>query len=131
MCRLISHRPSSPIGRFTKKIVRHGSQWTISPPTKGPSSGPISAGITTKFIAESISDRGNVRTRASRPTGVIIAPPMPWTTRAATSMGMLIASPQKSEPRVKRLTAQVNTRLVPKRSAIQPLTGMKTARQMV
>ena len=119
------------MGRLTKKIVRHGSQWTISPPTNGPSSGPMSAGMTTKFIAASISDFGNVRTSARRPTGVIIAPPMPCTTRAATSIGMLTASPQNSDPSVNRNTARVNTQRVPNRSAIQPLMGMKTARHSV
>ena len=119
------------MGRLTKKIVRHGSQWTIMPPVNGPSSGPMSAGMTTKFMAASISDLGNVRTRASRPTGVIMAPPMPCTTRAATSIGIFSASPQNSEPRVNRNTAQVKTRLVPNRSAIQPLMGMKTARHSV
>ena len=119
------------MGRLTKKMARHGSRWTITPPVTGPSSGPISAGMTTKFMAASISDRGNVRTRASRPTGVIMAPPMPWTTRAATSIGLFRASPQSSDPSVNSETAQVKTRLVPNRSAIQPLIGMNTARQRV
>jgi hypothetical protein len=82
-------------------------------------------------MAASISDRGKVRTRASRPTGVIIAPPMPCTTRAATSMWLFTASPQSNEPSVNSETAQVNTRRVPNRSAIQPLMGMNTARQSV
>ena len=131
MWRLISHNPSAPIGRLTKKIVRHGSQWTMTPPMNGPSSGPMRAGMTTKFMAASISDFGKVRTSASRPTGVIMAPPMPWTTRAATSIGLLWASPHSSDPSVKRHTAHVKTRFVPNRSAIQPLMGMKTARQSV
>jgi len=72
-----------------------------------------------------------VRTSARRPTGVIMAPPMPWMTRAATSIGLLSARPQASDPRVKSQTAHVNTRLVPNRSAIHPLMGMNTARQSV
>ncbi len=82
-------------------------------------------------MAAIISERGKVRTSASRPTGVIIAPPMPCTTRAATSVGLFTASPLSSEPKVNSETAQVNTRLVPNRSAIQPLMGMNTARQSV
>ena len=41
---------------------------------------------------------------------------------------MLLDIPQSNEPRVNRPMAEANTRRVPKRSAIQPLTGMKTAR---
>jgi hypothetical protein len=131
MCSLISQSPSIPIGRLRKKIVRQGSQWTMTPPMNGPSNGPISAGITTKFMAASISDFGKVRTSASRPTGVIIAPPMPWMTREATNMCVLTDNPHASDPIVKSATAHVNTRLVPNRSAIQPLMGMKTARHNV
>ena len=70
-------------------MSRHDSQCTIRPPTVGPSSGPISAGMMTKFIATSSSDLGNVRMMASRPTGVIIAAPTPCSMRAATSIGTL------------------------------------------
>ena len=51
--------------------------------------------------------------------------------RQATSISMLVDSPHRIEPTVKRPMAQAKTRRVPKRSAIQPLTGMKTARLSV
>lgn len=51
--------------------------------------------------------------------------------REATSRGTLGASPQPSEPKRKSQMASLNTRQVPKRSATQPLTGMKTARLSV
>ena len=44
---------------------------------------------------------------------------------------MLLEMPQRNEPSVKRPIAEENTRRVPKRSAIQPLMGMKTARLSV
>ncbi len=66
-----------------------------------------------------------------RPTGIIMAPPMPWTTRQATSISMLVESPHRMEPRVKSPIAEAKTRRVPKRSAIQPLIGMNTARLSV
>ncbi len=91
------HSATTPIGTLTKKISRHENQCTISPPTVGPSSGPISAGMMTKFIATSSSDLGNVRMMASRPTGVIIAAPKPCRMRAATSIGTLTASPQSTD----------------------------------
>ena len=57
----------------------------MTPPATGPSIGPIKAGIDTKLIAPTNCDLGNVRTSVSRPTGTIIAPPMPCSTRQATS----------------------------------------------
>jgi hypothetical protein len=113
---------------LTKKISRHDSQCTIRPPTVGPSSGPISAGMITKFIAPSSSDFGKVRMMHRRPTGIIIAAPSPCRMRAATSMGTFTARPHSTDAIVKSSTAPPNTRRVPKRSAIQPLTGMPTAR---
>jgi len=53
---------------------------------------------------------------------------MPCTMRAATSTGSEFASPQAIEPRVKTIIAALNTRRAPKRSAVQPLIGIKTAR---
>jgi hypothetical protein len=88
-------------------------------------------GIATKLIARKSSDLGNVRTRVSRPTGIIIAPPQPWRTRQATSTWMSVESPQRSDPSVKSPIAPENTRRVPKRSATQPLSGMKMARLKV
>ena len=97
-------------------------------PTVGPSSGPISAGITTKFIAASSSDLGNVRMMVRRPTGIIIAAPAPCSRRAATSIGGFSDTPHRMDASVNTDTALKNTWRVPKRSAIQPLIGMQTAR---
>ncbi len=94
-------------------------------------SGPMSAGMTTNCIAVISSERGKVRTSARRPTGVIIAPPIPCKMRDATSIGTFTESPHASDPSVNSATATANTRRVPKRSAIQPLIGMKTARLSV
>ncbi len=117
MCRWIRYKASKPTGTLTKKISRHDNQCTISPPTVGPSSGPIKAGMMTKFIALSSSDLGKVRMMARRPTGIIMA----------ASMGAFTAKPHNTEATVKVPTATMNTRRVPKRSAIQPLMGMHTA----
>ena len=78
-------------------------------------------------MALTSSRRGKLRSRISRPTGVIMAPPNPWTARVATSTGKLRAAPQATEPRVKTARAATKTRRAPKRSANQPLTGMKMA----
>ena len=49
----------------------------MSPPTRGPSMGPMRDGIATKLMARTSSDLANVRTIVRRPTGTIIAPPPP------------------------------------------------------
>ena len=94
----------------------------------GPSIGPIRVGIATKLIARISSDLANVRTMVSRPTGTIIAPPQPCRMRHATSAWMLLEMPQRNDPNVNRPIADENTRRVPKRSAIQPLIGINTAK---
>ncbi len=66
-----------------------------------------------------------------RPTGIIMAPPTPCRTRQATSISRLVDRPHNTEPRVKKPIAEAKTRRVPNRSAIQPLTGMNTARLSV
>lgn len=55
-------------------------------------------------------------------------PPTPWRKRKPISDWMFQARPQSSEPVVKTVSANMNVRLVPKRSPAQPLIGMKIAR---
>lgn len=99
----------------------------MKPPSGGPASGPTSAGIVSKAIAETSSLRGALRTRTSRATGVIMAPPMPCRKRATTKAKRLSATAQKTEPAMKTRIAARKMRFAPNRSAIQPLRGMKIA----
>jgi len=62
-----------------------------------------------------------------RPTGTIIAPPAPWTMRSATSSVSVVLSAHPSDARVKIVMADRNTFRGPKRTVIQPLSGMSTA----
>ncbi len=64
-----------------------------------------------------------------RPTGVIIAPPMPCSTRAATNEPSPVESAQAIEPAAKTTMAARNMFLAPKRSAIQPEAGINTAKR--
>ena len=128
MWRWISHCAARPTGTLTKKISRHDSQCTITPPTVGPSIGPINAGMMMKFIATSNSDFAKVRITVRRPTGIIIAAPTPCKMRAATSIGTFTDTPHSTDENVNSATAAANTRRVPNRSAIHPLTGMHTAK---
>jgi hypothetical protein len=94
----------------------------------GPSIGPMRPGIATKLMARMSSERAKVRTIVIRPTGSIIAPPMPCRIRQATSKWISREMPHRNDPMVKTPIAEAKTRRVPKRSAIQPLMGMNTAR---
>ena len=100
----------------------------MNPPTGGPMTGPINAGTLTNDIARTKSDFGTVRSRTSRPTGTISAPPMPCRIRAATRAGSELAMPQAIDPKVNTTIAALKTRRAPNRSAVQPLIGMNTAR---
>ena len=68
-----------------------------------------------------------VRTSTIRPTGVIIAPPTPWTMRAMTKSVSEPDSAHPIEPSTKTAMAARNTVRAPNRSAVQPLAGMKIA----
>jgi hypothetical protein len=78
--------------------------------------------------AETNSPLGTDRSTTRRPTGTIIAPPIPWMIRNSTKSGRLTANPQAIEPAMKMTRAARNTFFAPYRSAAQPLTGMNTAR---
>jgi hypothetical protein len=92
----------------------------------GPTTGANSAGQISADIVPISSLRGVWRMTTSRPTGVIIAPPIPWTTRKATKAGTERALPHRAEAIVKMVIAVMNTRRAPKRSAIQLLAGIST-----
>ena len=68
-----------------------------------------------------------LRTMIKRPTGVIMAPPAPWTMRASTNSWSECEAAQPIEPSTKTPIAARNTLRVPNRSAVQPLAGMQIA----
>ena len=78
-------------------------------------------------MADTSSFRGVERTNSSLPTGVIIDEPMPCRNRDITKVSSEKEKEQASEPSMKTPMAARNTVLAPKRSAIQPLMGMKIA----
>ena len=67
------------------KIQCQDAYVVMKPPSGGPEIGPISAGMVTSAIALTSTRLSMVRNRMRRPTGVIIAPPVPWTIRAMTN----------------------------------------------
>ncbi len=61
------------------------------------------------------------------PSGISIPPPRPCSTRKPISMLMLEATEHSAEPAVNSASAVMYRRLVPNRSAAQPVTGMTVA----
>jgi len=79
-------------------------------------------------MARTSSWRSTDRVRTSLPTGTIIAPPTPCSSRAQTNSGSDCPKPQRIEPIMKTAMAERKISRAPQRSASQPLIGMKTAR---
>ena len=118
---------NSPIGTFRKKISRHDALSTKAPPMIGPSAGASSIGTPTSAITRPIRSCPAARARIVIPVGMTIPPPRPWSTRNAISEPALQASPHSVEPSTNSATAPMNTRRVPKRSTIQPVSGITAA----
>jgi hypothetical protein len=89
----------------------------MKPPRGGPSTGPIRAGTVSQAMADTMSLLATVRSSTSRPTGTIMAPPMPWNSRAATRKPRLRDWPHRMLPRVNTMMASRKIRRAPKRSA--------------
>src|ERR1043165_2357803 len=99
----------------------------MKPPNGGPITGPTSAGTVTHAMAWTSALLSLERSSARRPTGVIIAPPMPCRMRAITKWVTDCDSAQPIEPTMNTAIARLNTMRAPNRSAVQPLAGMNTA----
>jgi len=99
----------------------------MKPPTGGPITGPISAGTVSQASEPTSSRFSTDRRITSRPTGTIMAPPIPWMMRAPTSVAIELEKPQRIEPMVKIAIAARKTLRAPCLSASQPEAGRKTA----
>ena len=116
------------MGILTKKIQRQSAYVTMSPPSGGPSIGPISAGMAMKESACTSSAFGAVRITTMRPTGTIMAPPRPCAARQNTNWPSELENAQPMEAIMNTASARRKVVHEPTRSATQPLTGMNTAR---
>ncbi len=77
---------ATPIGRFTKKIQCQLIDCVSTPPASRPTDPPAEATNANTPIAFACSRASrNIVTIIPRITAEVIAPPMPWTKRAATS----------------------------------------------
>ncbi len=100
----------------------------MKPPSGGPTTGPTIAGIDKVASAWTSSLRGTLLRSTSRPTGTIMAPPIPWRKRAMTKPSSEVEAAQASDPAMKTPSAALKTVREPNLSAIQPEIGMKIAR---
>ena len=91
--------PTSPTGMLIQKIQRQEMKVVMKPPSGGPITGPISAGTVSQASAEISSDFGTVRKMTRRPTGTIMAPPMPWMMRNRMKSGRPGRSRMRPSPR--------------------------------
>jgi hypothetical protein len=99
----------------------------IRPPASGATTGAISAGQTSTDITLRMSALAVRANTTRRPTGTIIAPPIPCMTRRTTSSAKLEESAHASEDSVKMAIAARNTGRAPHRCANQPPSGISTA----
>src|SRR6267143_1225789 len=80
----------------------------MKPPTGGPTTGATSPGHVMYVIEWIRLCFSVVRNTTRRPTGTIIAPPIPWMTRAAVNCHNPLLSPQRIEDNVKTTIAETN-----------------------
>ena len=115
-----------PIGTLTKKIQCQEMACVRTPPARRPIEPPAEATKAYMPIAFAWSrGSGNIVTIMPSTTAALIAPPMPWTKRAATSQPWLWAVPQSTEALVKRIRPARNTVRRPIRSPRRPASSSR------
>ena len=108
-------------------MKRQSRRSAMKPPSGGPINGAVRPGQVSNAIAR-ISPAFSVPRRTTRrPTGTIIAPPIPCSTRAATKVAGETARAHRPDATVKTTIAVVNTGRAPKRSVAQPPGRIMTA----
>ena len=115
---------SRPTGTLTKKIQCQLIDSVSTPPASRPTEPPAEATNAYTPIAFAWSrGSGNIVTIMPRITAELIAPPMPCTNRAATSISWLCARPHSSEATVNTPSPARNTRRRPIRSPSRPASS--------
>ena len=100
---------------------------TISPPITGPRIGPSSVGTPITLITRPIRCGPAAWARIACPTGRIMPPPKPCSTRNTISDSVLHASPHSTEPAMNSETDSIHVVRPPKRSIAHPLSGITVA----
>ena len=107
-------------GTFNQKIARHEKRSITSDPTTGPTTAPSAPAAPAIPIGVDRLVGGNSGSITAKPAAIVIEPPIPCTTRAATNVHVPGASAHKIEPRPKIATPGRYTRLRPRLSASLP-----------
>jgi hypothetical protein len=100
---------------------------TIKPPMIGPRIGPSRIGTPTSASARPTRRGPALCATSVNPTGTSMPPPMPCRTRNAISSPADVASAHPAEPPANNTIDAIQVRLEPKRSVIQPESGMTDA----
>ncbi len=116
-----------PIGRLMKKIQRQEKSSTSQPPRIGPRIGPSIIGTPMMAMTRPTRPGPAARVRMVMPAGISMPPPSPCRTRKKISDSADQAAPQSAEPATNSAMASMYRRLVPKRSAAQPVIGITDA----
>src|SRR5580700_7260420 len=106
-----------PNGTLRKNTQRQDAYVVMKPPTVGPITGATMAGQVIVEMARISPAVGVLRTTIARPTGTIMAPPIPCSTRVKVNHVKPFADPHKTEAAVKVIKAEANTVRDPTRSA--------------
>ena len=122
---------ASPIGTFSQKIHCHAIPSTTAPPTSGPAATARPAIPDQAPSATPRRSAGKAAERSVSVSGVTIAPPIPWTARAAISASIEGASAAAADAAVNRLSPTMNMRRRPKRSPRAAPVRRKTAKVSV
>ena len=94
----------------------------------GPNTGASSIGTPITLMTRPMRCGPAARARIACPSGISKPPPKPWSTRKTISASIDHAAPASAEPAMNRSSAASQTRLAPKRSLAQPVSGITLAK---
>ncbi len=120
-------RSTSPIGTFSQKIHCQDRPSTTAPPTSGPDATARPATPDQTPSAAPRFDAGTAALRSVSVSGVTIAPPIPWSARAAMSQSADGARAAAADAKVKIPIPSMNIRRRPKRSPSAAPVSRKAA----
>jgi hypothetical protein len=126
-CRRVIHPVTAATGTLIRKIGRQLPVSSSHPPRKG----AIAADTPLNPAHVPIACVRSPGAMVARLAGVISAPPIPCTARAAMSQPMLGAAAHSTDAAVNQLSPARNTRRCPHRSLSEPATRISDARVSV
>ena len=111
---------ATAIGTPMTKMARQSKRSISTPPPKGPIAAPTATAAAQVPSARPRWSRGNVATTMAKELGVMMAAPMPCTTRAAMSHPTSGAAAHAADPAANTPAPARNTRRAPSASVSRP-----------